>query len=97
MSVNREAIEQITQLARLSRENTRDSQSIQDDLNRIVQMVDQIRTVNTEGVLPMAHAFDSVQPWRPDEVTEPNQRDDLMKLAPKSEAGLYLVPTVIEE
>lgn len=97
MPINREAIKRITQLARLPSENTRDSQSIQDDFNRIVQMVDQIKTANTHGIMPMAHPFDATQPWRPDEVKEPNQRDDLMKLAPRAEEGLYLVPTVIEE
>jgi aspartyl-tRNA(Asn)/glutamyl-tRNA(Gln) amidotransferase subunit C len=37
-----------------------------------------------------------VQRLRPDTVTEPNDRDTLLALAPMSEAGLFLVPTVLE-
>lgn len=96
MSFSREAITQIAKLARLSGENTRDGQSIQDDLSRIVQMVDQITSANTKGIQPMAHPLDMHQPIRHDTVTEPNQRDALLKLAPKAEAGLFLVPPVIE-
>jgi aspartyl-tRNA(Asn)/glutamyl-tRNA(Gln) amidotransferase subunit C len=36
------------------------------------------------------------QRLRDDVVTEPDRRDALMALAPRSEAGLYLVPKVIE-
>lgn len=96
MSFSREAIAQITKLARLSGENTRVGHSIQDDLSRIVKMVDQISSINTQGISPMAHPLEMQQPLRPDAVTEPEQREALLKLAPKAEAGLFLVPPVIE-
>jgi aspartyl-tRNA(Asn)/glutamyl-tRNA(Gln) amidotransferase subunit C len=48
----------------------------------------------------MAHALDAetgvVQRRRADQVTEPDQRDAFQKRAPAAEAGLYLVPKVIE-
>lgn len=96
MSFSRETILKIAKLARLGLENTRDGDSIQDDLSRIVAMVDQITSANTAGISPMAHPLELAQPYRQDEVIEPNQRDTLLKLAPKAEAGLFLVPPVIE-
>ena len=59
-------------------------------------MVNQITSADTEGIVPMAHPLDMQQPLRSDVVTEKNERDILIKLAPKAEEGLYLVPTVIE-
>jgi aspartyl-tRNA(Asn)/glutamyl-tRNA(Gln) amidotransferase subunit C len=35
-------------------------------------------------------------PWSTDAVTEPDRRQALLALAPRTEAGLYLVPIVIE-
>jgi aspartyl-tRNA(Asn)/glutamyl-tRNA(Gln) amidotransferase subunit C len=96
MSFSRETIKYLHHLARLE-ENTRDEDSIQDNLNRIVAMVDQISSANTEGVLSMEHPFEATyQPLRPDVVTEPNDREELLKLAPLANSGLFLVPTVIE-
>ncbi len=93
--LNEQAISQIAHLARLS-ENPKENQKILSDLNKIVQMVSQISNADTKNVLPMAHPLDMPQPLRNDEVTEINQRDKLQQLASKKEAGLYLVPVVIE-
>jgi aspartyl-tRNA(Asn)/glutamyl-tRNA(Gln) amidotransferase subunit C len=96
MSISPEAIARIAHLARLPSENTRDSLALQDDLGRIVQMVNQITEADTQGIVPMAHPLNMNQEFRADEVTEQNERDLLIKLSSKAEAGLYLVPQVIE-
>ena len=97
MPFSRETIEYLAHLARLEVENTRDEASIQDDLNRIVAMVDQITAANTEGVASMEHPLEAAyQPLRPDIVTELDDREALLKLAPQANAGLFLVPAVIE-
>ncbi len=44
----------------------------------------------------MAHPLDMTQPLRPDAVTESDQRDLYQRNARAVEAGLYLVPKVIE-
>jgi aspartyl-tRNA(Asn)/glutamyl-tRNA(Gln) amidotransferase subunit C len=96
MPFSRDTIEYVAHLARLDIRDTQDIDSIQADLNRIVAMVDQITAANTDGIQPMAHPLEMVQRLRPDTVTEPNDRDTLLALAPMSEAGLFLVPTVLE-
>ena len=97
MPFSRDTIEYIAHLARLDIKDTQDVDSIQADLNRIVAMVDQITAANTDGIQPMAHPLEMVQRLRPDAVTERNDRAKLLGLAPMSEAGLFLVPTVLEE
>ena len=96
MPITRKTIESLAHLARLGVENTQDNASIQEDLSRIVAMVDQISTANTEGIEPMAHPLETIQQLRADVVTESDERDLLLALAPKAEAGLFLVPQVIE-
>lgn len=66
------------------------------DLSGILDFVAQMNAVDTDAVAPMAHPLDLPQRLREDEVTEENQRDWFQAIAPKVEAGLYLVPKVIE-
>ena len=55
-----------------------------------------MQAIDTESVEPMSHPLDAVQILREDVVTERNHRDELQKLAPKAENGLYLVPQVLD-
>jgi aspartyl-tRNA(Asn)/glutamyl-tRNA(Gln) amidotransferase subunit C len=59
-------------------------------------LIEQMQAVNTSGVEPMAHAQDLSQRLRDDAVTEADHRAAFQSVAPEIEAGLYLVPKVIE-
>lgn len=93
---SQEEIAKIAHLARLEFEKNGPQSSIQDDLNKIVRMVGQISSATTNGIEPMAHPLEMPQPLRADEVTEKNEREKLQTLSSWKEAGLFLVPTVIE-
>jgi aspartyl-tRNA(Asn)/glutamyl-tRNA(Gln) amidotransferase subunit C len=65
-------------------------------LNRVLELIEALQAVDTTGVQPMTHAGDLVLRLRPDEVTEPDRRDEYQRVAPAVDHGLYLVPRVIE-
>jgi aspartyl-tRNA(Asn)/glutamyl-tRNA(Gln) amidotransferase subunit C len=65
-------------------------------LNSILGLVDQMQQTDTAGVAPMAHPLELTQTLRADQVTETNQREKYQSVAPHVEAGLYLVPRVVE-
>jgi len=65
-------------------------------LARILELVEQMNAVDTAGIEPMAHPQDMGLRLRADEVLAPDRREALLAAAPASEAGLYLVPKVIE-
>lgn len=65
-------------------------------LNRVLELVEQMQQVDTRGVEPMAHALDLHQRLRADSVTESDQRAAFQSVAPAVERGLYLVPRVVE-
>jgi aspartyl-tRNA(Asn)/glutamyl-tRNA(Gln) amidotransferase subunit C len=90
--------DQIRLIARLARIALREDESaaVGERLNRVLAMLDQLKAVDTEGIEPMSHALDVVQPLRPDAVTEGDQRALFQAGAPAVEDGLYLVPKVIE-
>jgi len=95
MALSPEDVKQIANLARL--EITDDQIApFQSKLTSILDMVAQLEQADTDGVLPMAHPLNMAQRLREDEVTETDQRKLYQQNAPKTEAGLYLVPKVIE-
>ena len=73
-----------------------EAQAVQADLNNIFELIGQMRLVDTEGVEPMSHALDLTLRLREDKVSETDQRELFQSIAPQKEAGLYLVPKVIE-
>lgn len=97
MEWDRAALMQLGHLARLSVAEE-DISMLSDQLKKIMGMVDTISSTSTEGVTPMAHPIPGAfQRVRPDEVTETNERDALLANAPESEAGLFLVPQVLDD
>ncbi len=87
-------IDKIATLARL-RVDRSDVDEATARFGEILNMIDQMRTVDTAGVEPLAHPLDTVQRLRADEVTETNHREEMLALAPSSRNGLFLVPKVI--
>ncbi|MFT5321481.1 MAG: aspartyl-tRNA(Asn)/glutamyl-tRNA(Gln) amidotransferase subunit C [Pseudohongiellaceae bacterium] len=95
MSIELGDVENIAHLARLHLTDE-EKQEAAGSISNILSLIDQMQSVDTDNVEPLAHAFDAVQRLREDVVTESNQRDELQKIAPETEDGLYLVPKVIE-
>ena len=95
MSLSAENVNKIAWLARLAIDADK-VDAYARDLSGILDFVEQMNSVDTADVPPMAHPLDQAQRLRPDQPTEPNQRDVFQAKAPLVEAGLYLVPKVIE-
>jgi len=55
-----------------------------------------MQTVNTENIVPLSNPHEQTQKLRKDVVTESNDREKLLNLAPRATDGLFLVPRVID-
>ena len=110
MSLTPADIERLAQLSRLSFDAPA-SQRMLEGLNNFFAVVEQMREVDTSGVVPMAHPIDAMPDLaayapsatdgmalrlRDDVVNEANQREANQRSAPAVERGLFLVPKVIE-
>jgi aspartyl-tRNA(Asn)/glutamyl-tRNA(Gln) amidotransferase subunit C len=96
MSLTPKQIETIAQLARLELRPD-EIPGYTDSLSRIVDLVSQLEKADTATVAPMAHPLEGqVQRLRADVATSGNARELYQRNAPQVEAGLYLVPKVIE-
>jgi aspartyl-tRNA(Asn)/glutamyl-tRNA(Gln) amidotransferase subunit C len=95
MSLDAADVKKIAHLARLAI-TEQDIPEYARNLSNILSLVEQMSAVDTAGVPPMAHPMDAIQRLRPDVVSETDQRERFQSIAPQVEAGLYLVPKVIE-
>ncbi len=99
MALSSADIDRLAHLARLGlgpQERTR----LRDELNDFFGIVEKMRAVDTTGMVPLAHPVeimgDVALRLRDDIASEPNQREANQRNAPALEAGLFLVPRVIE-
>ena len=95
MSFNSEDIKKIAHLARLTM-SEKDITFYAPQISNILEFVQQMDQAQLANIKPLPHPLNINQRLREDIVTEKNQRDSFQKIAPHVEAGLYLVPKVIE-
>jgi aspartyl-tRNA(Asn)/glutamyl-tRNA(Gln) amidotransferase subunit C len=95
MSLSAVEVKKIAHLARLGIEE-KDVSAYAQDLSGLLDLVAQMNALDTGSVKPLAHPLEVFQRLRPDVITESNQREHFQAIAPQVEAGLYLVPKVIE-
>ena len=88
-------VRKVARLARLAMSET-EIETAQAQLSGIFGLIAEMQAVDTQNIAPMSHAQDLSQRLREDVVTETNQRELFQSVAPQVEAGLYLVPQVIE-
>ena len=95
MPLEKKEIQNIAWLARLTIED-RAVAGYAKDLADILALVEQMQSVDTAAIEPLAHPLEIDTQLRPDEVTEADQRDSFQEIAPVTEDGYYLVPKFIE-
>ena len=95
MKVTREVVASISNLAKLQIDDEKMQENIE-SMSKILDLVEQMQSVDTSNVEPMANPLDAFQELRADEVTEQNQRELFQSIAPETENGLYLVPRVVD-
>jgi len=95
MALSLHDVQRIAQLARIEI-TPAEAEDVRQKLERIFELINQMRAVDTAGIVPMSHAQDVMLPLREDRVTEPDRRRLYQSVAPAVQDGLYLVPKVIE-
>lgn len=95
MSVSRDDVRHVAQLARLDFSEDEEAQ-MADELSQILDYVDKLDELDTSGVPPMSHVLDVTNVFRPDAVEERIDRAQALELAPEADDEYVRVPKVIE-
>jgi len=95
MALSMDDVKRIAMLARLSVSEA-EAEQVLGELSGVFALIEQMRAANTKDIEPMSHAQDVMLRLRPDAVSESDHHELFQSVAPQVEAGLYLVPKVIE-
>jgi aspartyl-tRNA(Asn)/glutamyl-tRNA(Gln) amidotransferase subunit C len=95
MKINRELLDKIAHLSRLEFDE-KDAEKMIKDMSEIVEWVEKLKEVNTEGVEPLTTMSHEVNAVREDEISEHLSRERALLHAPKKDADYFRVPKVLE-
>jgi aspartyl-tRNA(Asn)/glutamyl-tRNA(Gln) amidotransferase subunit C len=96
MAIEEKDVRKAARLARLALPEERVAPMAQ-ELSGIIAWIEQLNEVDIEGVEPMTSAVEGAQlPMREDKVTDGGIAAAVLKNAPKSEDGFFVVPKVVE-
>lgn len=95
MKIGREEVEHVARLARLALEE-KEIDVLTAQMDAILGYVDQLKRLNTEGIVPTAHAVPMENAFRPDEVRPSLGTEKALENAPAAGNGCFRVPKVIE-
>jgi len=95
MALTLDDVRRAAHLARIAIDDA-EAEAALAQLTRVFGLIEDMQAVDISGIEPMAHAQDLMLRLRADAVTEGDQRQLFQSVAPEVEAGLYLVPKVIE-
>jgi aspartyl-tRNA(Asn)/glutamyl-tRNA(Gln) amidotransferase subunit C len=95
MKINRELLDKMAHLARLEFDE-KDAEKMMQDMTNIVEWVEKLKEVDTEGIEPLTTMSHEVNALREDEVKEHLAHDRALLHAPKKDDNYFRVPKVLE-
>ncbi|MDP6172710.1 MAG: Asp-tRNA(Asn)/Glu-tRNA(Gln) amidotransferase subunit GatC [Rhodospirillales bacterium] len=95
MTLDKSTVSRVGTLARI-RLDEAELEPLAGELNQILDWIEQLNEVDTEGVEPMTSVVPTALPRRADEVTDGAKADEILANAPDPQGGYFAVPKVIE-
>jgi aspartyl-tRNA(Asn)/glutamyl-tRNA(Gln) amidotransferase subunit C len=93
MSLSAEEVRKVADLARLELSEA-DIETMARQLSAVVEYINQLQQVNTDGVEPLAHALDLHDVFRDDVPGKSLSEDEALANAPARKDNFYGVPAV---
>lgn len=95
MAIDAATVRKVARLARIAEPGEK-LEPLAKELNAILDWIEQLNEVETEGVEPMTTAIHTPLPMRKDEVTEGGDPERVLANAPKRAGDFFVVPKVVE-
>lgn len=95
MAISIEELKHLAELARLKLSEEEFS-AMRADLNKVLEHFDRLRSLDLQEVELTPHSVDVTSVWREDLPKAGLTREDAVAGAPETQAGLFLVPAIIE-
>jgi len=94
-SIGAEQIEYLEQLARI-RLSGEEKERTARDLSKILDYIEMLGELDTEGVDPLSHPVTTEPVFREDKAVNDDRRDAMLRNAPEHKDGCFKVPKTVE-
>jgi aspartyl-tRNA(Asn)/glutamyl-tRNA(Gln) amidotransferase subunit C len=94
MKITKDEVLYVADLARLNLDAAA-IEKFAGQIGEILEYVDKLNEVNTDGVKPTSHAISLTNAFREDEPSEHLDREKALANAPQKEDGNFIVPKVV--
>ena len=94
MAITKADIIHVADLARLEVSDA-DMETFVEQLGEVLEYVNTLNRVDTEGVEPTSHAISLTNAFREDRTSEHLDREKALRNAPEKEDGSFLVPKIV--
>ncbi len=95
MEIDSKTLQKIAHLSRLELDPTKES-GLKKDLEKIIEWVDQLNEVETEGIEPLTNMSFEVNAFRKDQIGETLSRERGLRNAPEHDEEYFRVPKVLD-
>lgn len=95
MTIDNATVTKIASLARIRVEEAEKAKYAA-QIGGIMQWIEQLNAVPTDGVEPLANVSEIALTLRKDEVTDGNKQADILANAPEATSGFFAVPKIVE-
>ena len=95
MSIDNQTVRKVSKLAKI-KINEKEETKLIEELNNILGWVDELKKVDTDQIEPMLSVFNESMVMRKDEVSSDISEELVLKNAPESKSGFFVVPKVVE-
>ena len=93
--ISNDTIEYVGILAKLEL-SAEEKEQAGKDMGRMLDYIDKLGELDTDGVEPMSHVFPVKNVFREDIVTNGDMREEILKNAPGEKVGMFVAPRTFE-
>ncbi len=96
MKINKEIITKLSSLSKL-KFNNEETELISEDLSKMVNFINQLKEIDTEGVEPLIHMNEEINNWREDKLGEVLDQKKALSNSPNKDSTYFKLPKVLDK
>ena len=96
MKIDQNTIKKLASLSKL-KFNEKEMELITNDMEKMIDFIQTLEEIDTDGVEPLIHMTEGYNHWRADEVREMLPPNEALKNSPKSDSSYFKLPKVLDK
>jgi aspartyl-tRNA(Asn)/glutamyl-tRNA(Gln) amidotransferase subunit C len=96
VKINKEIITKLSSLSKL-KFNNEETELISEDLSKMVNFINQLKEIDTEGIEPLIHMNEEMNNWREDKLGEVLDQEKALSNSPTKDSTYFKIPKVLDK